>query len=292
MSKPFLRYVKFILKFILSKLSHDDKFSLVRFLLPEISAADRLWLARSLLPELDYAENWNNTDPNTNGEYWLLQKVAPRCSIVCDVGAHVGNWTNACLMANPNVHIYAFEASPPTQEQFSRRFASAPNVHLLRVGLGDESAMLKFYDHGTGSGLSGFFSRELSVGKEPQQVIQVACAPLDDLPEFANKTIDFLKIDTEGSEMRVLRGSKTLLAQKRIRLIQFEYGGTWIDAKEFLADAFHFFKQLGYSFGRLFPKDIQWISNFDHRKLENYKYSNYVACASYEDMVALGLEND
>ena len=120
-------------------------------------------------------------------------------------------------------------------------------------------------------------------------MITVECNRLDELSELVDKVIDFLKIDTEGSEMRVLRGCKALLEAKRIRLIQFEYGGAWIDAKEFLADAYHLLRQYGYSIGRLLSQDIQWIPGFDHRELENYKYANYVACASHEDMVAWGI---
>ena len=36
--------------------------------------------------------------------------------------------------------------------------------------------------------------------------------------------IDYLKIDTEGAEYKILSGSTTLLEDKKISFIQFEYG--------------------------------------------------------------------
>lgn len=285
------RFLAYGIKVLSSAITQDQQVSLAKLLVSQLSVTDRLRLGSTLLPELDRAENWNNDDPVTNGEYWLLKKVIPHCSLVCDVGAHVGNWTRQCLTENRDVQIYAFEASPRTAEIFAQKFGSLSNVHLFQIGVGDRAETLKFHDYGSCSGLSGFFSRERSVGKKPQRVIDVACTQLDQLPQLAGRSVDLLKIDTEGNEMAVLRGAESLLAEKRIRLIQFEYGGTWIDAREFLADAFHLLKRHGYVVGRLLPDDIQWVSTFDHRELELFKYSNFVACASEEDLDALGLGN-
>ena len=87
--------------------------------------------------------------------------------------------------------------------------------------------------------------------------------------------IDFLKIDTEGSEFDVLRGANAALAAGRIKLIQFEYGGTYRDAKITLEQVHAFFAQHGYSLfciaaGGLVPTPV-WDT-----ALENYRYSNYL----------------
>jgi hypothetical protein len=42
------------------------------------------------------------------------------------------------------------------------------------------------------------------------------------------KTIDLLKIDTEGTEFEVLLGAKAMLESQRITAIQFEFGETYI----------------------------------------------------------------
>lgn len=48
--------------------------------------------------------------------------------------------------------------------------------------------------------------------------------------------IALLKIDTEGNELAGLQGAVESLPQ--IRMIQFEYGGTAIDARIYLRDFF------------------------------------------------------
>ena len=60
---------------------------------------------------------------------------------------------------------------------------------------------------------------------------------LDDYcKEYGIEFIDFLKIDTEGSELPILRGGTLILP--KIKYIQFEYGGCWKDA--------------GYTLGQLY----------------------------------------
>jgi FkbM family methyltransferase len=49
---------------------------------------------------------------------------------------------------------------------------------------------------------------------------EVPCRPLDDL--LPNETIDFLKVDCEGAELRVLRGAERILARHDALLIKTE----------------------------------------------------------------------
>ena len=48
-----------------------------------------------------------------------------------------------------------------------------------------------------------------------------------------------MKIDVEGHELDVLKGFGELI--KKVRLIQFEFGGTNIDSKTYLRDFWEFF---------------------------------------------------
>ena len=49
-------------------------------------------------------------------------------------------------------------------------------------------------------------------------------------------SINFLKIDTEGSEHLVLQGFDRMLTGKKIDVIQFEYGNINIESKFLLYD--------------------------------------------------------
>jgi FkbM family methyltransferase len=233
-----------------------------------------------LLVAYDQHENLNNIDPNTNGERWFAEKVVPGSRCVVDVGANVGDWTQHCPSLNNRVEIFSFEANPGTAQTLGDRFRGVENVHVLPIGLGEQETTLEFHDHGSGSGLSSFVSRERSIGISAQRILHVPCKRIVNVPELAHTdVIDLIKIDTEGFEMPILHSMGQWLAERKVRFIQFEYGGTWIDAREFLADAFALLHEHGYKVGRLMPDSVAWIGRFDHRAHENFKYSNFVACS-------------
>jgi hypothetical protein len=85
--------------------------------------------------------------------------------------------------------------------------------------------------------------------------------------------IDFLKIDTEGHELDVLQGSEKMLSEGRIKCIQFEYGGTYLDANITLEQVFNLLKKYNYKISKLGNSEIE---NFTSN-LENYTYSNFLA---------------
>lgn len=249
-------------------------------------------LVPRLIAEYDWHHNWNNIDFNTNGERWFVEKVVPRSKCVIDIGANIGEWSQLCLSVNNLVEIYSFEANPATAHVLANQFHAVNNVHVFPYGLGEKDTILEFHDHGAGSGLSSFVSRMGTAGLSPQRTLQIPCKRIVDIEELASiDAIDLIKIDTEGFEMPILRSMAPWLSERRIRLVQFEYGGTWIDAHEFLADAVALFHEYGYKVGRLMPQSIVWLGDFDHRHYENFKYSNFVACSSQNDLSEYQLEN-
>lgn len=88
--------------------------------------------------------------------------------------------------------------------------------------------------------------------------------------------IDFMKVDVEGHELEVFKGAMTLLRQKRIGMIQFEYGGCNIDARTLLKDFIEFFEALDYDLYKVFATELRRVPRYDQR-LENFQYQNWVA---------------
>ncbi|MEK7676801.1 MAG: FkbM family methyltransferase [Verrucomicrobiota bacterium] len=237
---------------------------------------------RKLSRYMDLAENWNNGDERSNGEALLTRLIGPHLHSVFDIGANLGNWTALLLEANPECVTYAFEPSPQTYLSLKSRYKSWPNVRVFQTGLGDQKGTLQFHDYGDNSGLSSFLSREGSVGLKAERVIEVPITTLDAFcAEHSLSHIDFVKVDTEGYEMAVLRGMSSSLGQRRISMIQFEYGGTWLDAFENLANANQLLQRHGYCLFRLRQTGLEKV-NYDSRRHECFKYSNFVAVASPE----------
>ncbi len=87
--------------------------------------------------------------------------------------------------------------------------------------------------------------------------------------------IDFLKIDVEGHELAVIAGGKGFFEGERVKIVQFEYGGCYIDARTLLRDFYEFFNGMNYSFFLLYPSWVLPVPHYDQR-LENFQYKNFL----------------
>lgn len=56
--------------------------------------------------------NWDNDDPNSNGEYSFLRRYAVDWKICLDIGANEGNYASMLLSINPKCRIICFEPNP------------------------------------------------------------------------------------------------------------------------------------------------------------------------------------
>jgi len=89
--------------------------------------------------------------------------------------------------------------------------------------------------------------------------------------------IDLLKIDVEGHELDVLRGSRRALERGIVKLIQFEFGGCNLDTRTTFQDFFYLFRDVGFQVGVVQPTGrLQWLANYDEM-LEQYRTTNFVA---------------
>ncbi len=91
--------------------------------------------------------------------------------------------------------------------------------------------------------------------------------------------IDLVKVDVEGHELEVFKGAAGMLAQGKIKRIQFEYGGCNIDSRVLLKDLFEFLLPYGYAFYKVFPRELRRVPRYDQR-LENFQYQNWVAATN------------
>lgn len=229
---------------------------------------------------LDEARGEGNDNPLTNGEFYLLSQVKERlvpggASVFFDVGANVGDWSRRAAEGVSELTLFAFEPTPRTFQVLQSGRIQNPRVvmHCEPICLGDENRLVTFYEGEALAGTNSVHRRAFHKGNEirvPMKTGDTFCG------ERKIDRIDFLKIDTEGHEMAVLKGFSSLLSEGRIEVIQFEYGGTWIDARVFLKDAFDFLLPKNYSLGRLHPRGIEWLPSH-HESEEMFRHGNYVA---------------
>lgn len=163
---------------------------------------------------------FNNHDPYTNGENLFYEQNKDRFHVIFDVGCR-----NDSLFLSSHASVYYFEPVPEFLEALQQR---ADNQNCCssfhNFGLSDETTTLAYYPK-----YQSFFDRIQSCGTsdaEHRRLLSVRRAD-EFLKEHPIERIDFLKIDTEGSEWKVLKGFGDALSI--VRIIQFEYGGTFLD---------------------------------------------------------------
>jgi FkbM family methyltransferase len=236
---------------------------------------------------LNRASGDNEADMARNGEAALLDRVrralAGEPCVVFDVGANFGMWTAQLAPGlDRSSAVYAFEPVAPTFARLREnlaRLGPAPRVVPVNAALGDVDGEVEvFLIGGEGSGAHSLHERDLramgttSTGQQPVRGYRgdTFCR------EHAIERIAFLKIDVEGHELAVLRGFAAALDEARIGALQFEYGGSWIDARTYLKDAFELLQPRGYALGKLFPDGVVWHEHYDY-VLETFQYANFVA---------------
>ncbi len=143
-----------------------------------------------------------------------LDGYAPRTML--DVGAHIGTFSLGFLRAFPDCVPTMVEPNPFCEEalaklRFERHMAAASDEN------GEAELFLtKEWLQSTGTSLyrenTDFFRDEVTIKRT------VPKARLDDL--LPGRRFDFVKIDTQGSELDVLRGGETLLREADYILIE------------------------------------------------------------------------
>lgn len=222
-----------------------------------------------------------------SGEKDFLKKLGTdlqsnESNIIFDVGANIGDYSDDVLMYIPSVKIFAFEPHPVHFEKVSKRFFNEKRINITNSGCGGKKDSLKIYDIKRDKSEFGYtMDKEyLEWLKEDGDEIVERTVDVITLDSFVKengiKKIDLLKIDVEGFEYNVLEGCKTLLKDKMIDRLQFEFNVHNIDNKKFMRD---FFKILsGYKLYRLLPAELLPIEKSDPPFLiEIFGYQNIIA---------------
>ena len=218
-----------------------------------------------------------------NGEKKLLDLLeGQNFKTLFDVGANKGVWSKYAAKIFPEAYIHAFEIVPDTFEKLRRVFPNNPRIKLNRFGLDERTGEAPVYVHDSDL-ISSFYEISAEEKSTPRLVQCQVMRGADYVTEQGVQDIDFLKIDVEGGEKRVIAGFEPLLRDKRIRLIQFEYNRNSIAADFLLKSAHELFGGYGYRLGRLMPDGVQFQDY--HYSHEDFIGPNYVAVRS--DDVAL-----
>lgn len=143
----------------------------------------------------------------------------PSDGVVLDVGAHAGQFTKLFASMVPMGHVHAFEPGSYALSilRTVKTLRRLSNVTVHACGLGDSAAVNVLNVPVKKSGSIGFGLSFIDDSQQPELravTEEIAIRRLDEVvAEHDIRRIDFIKVDIEGSEMRMLVGAKEALTR-------------------------------------------------------------------------------
>lgn len=210
--------------------------------------------------------------------------VQTRNPVIFDVGGNIGEWTLAAERMWPAAEVHVFEPSASHLEQLVPALEGFDLVTINPIALGVEAGEATLYKDAEITGLASMTRRDLAhVGLKMDISEAIRVETLDRYCNSHDVTsIDLLKIDVEGHELDVLSGGLTLFDERKVAVVQFEFGGCNVDTRTFFKDFFDFFDHRGYQLniigpgGRLNP--VKRYRAFN----EQFATTNYIAIRQME----------
>lgn len=193
------------------------------------------------------------------GEIEFYKKIKDDCSIIFDVGCREDiNY----IELSQDKTFYLFEPNPIFFENCLTKINSLPNnknlIHMYNFGLSDMGLDLAYYEDA-----QSFLKRRIHFQSKSEPIILPVRKFSKFLQENNVEFIDFLKIDVEGYEPRILRDIESFI-KNNVKYVQFEYASTWFDndPQEFLGDIFNLFTN---------EFDFYFLFNKNHPASSEYK---------------------
>lgn len=136
---------------------------------------------------------------------------------VLDIGAHFGMFTQEMYNIFPDAEYHMIEANIECEEKLKDISFAKYHIELLS----DSEKEVTYYMNKndlTSTGNSYYKEISNHFSDENLQTVVKKTKTLDGM--FYEKTFDFIKLDTQGSELDIIRGGKNLIDKTKCVLIE------------------------------------------------------------------------
>ena len=161
--------------------------------------------------------------------------------IIFDVGAHHGDFALYAIEKWPDAKITCFEPHPKSLRKLWSEVSDFARIEP--VALSDELGDSKLYGNGLTASMFGRDFSYMGITDFNDGEITVVTDRLDN---YIEHSIDYLKIDVEGNEFKVLLGAGKYLDPVYIKNIQFEFNSCNLDSRTFFRDFWNLLRPKGY----------------------------------------------
>jgi FkbM family methyltransferase len=215
---------------------------------------------------------FNNCNSDTNGEKNFYLHIKDKINVIFDIGCR-----SDTVFTDFQGEVHYFDPVPEFIDKLKASPSSNKIAHFNTFGLGNDNAEISYYPK-----YQSFYDRVASckVSDDANKIILKIRKGSDYVKEHNIQSIDFMKIDTEGYELNVLKGFEEHI--KNVKVIQFEYGGTFLDNGLKLIDVINYLSEKGFhKFSYITPTGLYRITDFN----DHYQYCNIVCVNVNSDII-------
>jgi len=193
-----------------------------------------------------------------------------RLDIIFDVGANVGQSAMAYLTQFPKAQVYCFEPVDETFRLLLENIGKCENVRPFRLAF----AAARGEDKMVLDGPSDQFYLISATNCRLVCDVRLEQVEVETIDEFCVNhgvsRISYLKVDTEGSDLKVLHGAKRMLAAHSIDIIEVEAGmnrGNKLHVP--FVDFIDFFDRNDYFLFAIYEQMHEWPTKEPHLRRTN-----------------------
>lgn len=260
------------LKFIFSKMVEKMAILLDR---PFILKKNTFWLERMLLviPEEVSLNIYKYTFFEEDLTKYLLKYLGYGMTFF-DIGAHFGYFTLlASFIVGDSGRVHSFEPTPSTFEILRENTKNKRNVILNNLAVFEKKGVLTMNDYGFRyAAFNSIYSARLPekvISKIKSKSFNVNCISIDEYVEENSVKPDFIKIDAESSEYKIVFGMKKTI-NKFHPIVSLEVGDMGIIGVPESKKVVDFMMKNGYQVYEFVGGNIKRTRIKD----ENYIYQN------------------
>jgi FkbM family methyltransferase len=184
--------------------------------------------------------------------------VGYKIDVIFDVGANVGQSTKSYIRYFPNSTIYSFEPSSGSFQQLVKNTAHLKNVFNYQIALGKGKGHMSSNDTST---MNQIVEQGDNAPDLDNELINITT-----FDEFCNSNnishISYLKIDTEGHDLDVLKGAEGSLNKNNIDIIEVEAGMNSENTRHVpFEDIKLYLESKGYYLFGIYEQTHEWPTN-------------------------------
>lgn len=175
--------------------------------------------------------------PGIDPVYDKLEGIVTEGMTVFDVGSHQGAYTHRFLEETGETGmVICFEMNPDNITSLFHRYGSCDNVQIVHTAVSDQDGTEPYFQ-GADSWTCNVIGHNTSY-EANRQVGTIPSMRLD--THYDGFVVDFMKIDVEGAEYKVLKGCKGIIKNIKRMLIECHFEDDWPEIRDLVFNQYRY----------------------------------------------------